>query len=81
MTVMEAFKKASKYSGDDLRRGALWGILPAALFWFTQGPGYGLAVGVVITAMVYVVRVGKSASAYRSVARSHARRESLRIPD
>jgi uncharacterized membrane protein len=81
MTVIEAFRRAMKYSGDDLRRGALWGILPAAFYWFAQGPGYGIAVGATITAMVYIVRVGKNANADRSVARSRARREDLRVPD
>lgn len=81
MTVMEAFRRAMKYSGDDLRRGALWGVLPAAFYWFIQGPGYGIAVGVTITAMVYIVRVGKNASALRSVERSRARREALNVPD
>jgi hypothetical protein len=81
MTVMEAFRRAMKHSGDDLRRGALWGILPAALYWFIQGPGYGIAVGVTITLIVYIVRVGKNANADRSVARSRARREALDVPD
>ena len=81
MTLMEAFKAASKHSGEDLFRGALWGILPGALFLFTQGLGYGLATFATITAVVYVVRIGKNASALRSVARSRARREANHVSD
>lgn len=81
MTVAEAFRRAMDRSGDDLRRGALWAILPAAFFWFVQGPGHGLAVGVAITLIVYVVRIGKTASAYRNVSRSRARRAMDSLPD
>jgi hypothetical protein len=81
MTVMEAFRAAARYSGGDLRRGVLWAILPTALFWFVQGPGYGLAVGVVITLSVYMIRVGKNASAHRHVAQRRAYYESIGFYD